>query len=290
MPLFINVGKNLTKGMSYVLDSSFTSYDFKNKVLLIYDVPEYFNIKTETLPKKIKAIKIEQYPGFLTNLETYIDFNNYFSSSFSKKSRYKFKSYQRALESSFDIKYKHFYGDISKEPYDDIFQHFNTLLKKRFEDKLETNNNLIPKEWDFYYDSSFELILKKKASLFVIYDDKKPIAISLNYFSTNILFFAMTVFDMDYFKYNIGKVHLMELYKWCFENNIKIFDLSKGYYDYKERWANVSYNFEHHIYYDSNSISAIAIAHFLKLFFKLKQFLRDLKLNVLLHKITYLFK
>ena len=290
LPVYVNIGQKVTKGMSYVINVNASSNDFKNKVILIYDVPEYFNIENSILPKKIKLIKIKQYPGFLTNLESYPDFNSYFSSTFNKKSRYKLKSYKKNLENSFNVSYKHFYGDISNEDYQIVFDEFNTLLKKRFEDKQETNNNLDPKEWDFYKDSTYQLIQEKKASLFVIYQDTKPIAISLNYFSESILFFAMTVFDIDYQKFNIGKVHLMKLYEWSFQNKIKIFDLSKGYYDYKDRWANLNYNFEHHIYYNSNSIMATLLARNLQLFFELKQFLRDLKLNVFIHKITYRFK
>ena len=290
LPVYVNIGRTVTKGISYVINTDASITDFKKKVLLIYDVPEYFNIENRKLPKKIKLIKIKQYPGFLTNLESYPDFNSYLSSTFNKKSRYKLKSYKRTLENSFNISYKHFYGDISNEDYQIVFDEFNVLLKKRFEDKQETNNNLEPEEWNFYWDSTYPLILEKKASLFVIYQDTKPIAISLNYFSESILFFAMTVFDIDYQKFNIGKVHLMKLYEWCFDEKIKIFDLSKGDYRYKERWSNVKYCFENHIYYDSTSLVVTLLARNLQLFFELKQFLRDLKLNVFIHKITYLLK
>ncbi|WP_445957088.1 GNAT family N-acetyltransferase [Yeosuana sp.] len=290
LPLYMNVGKTLTKGMSYFLSEDPNVHDFKKKVFLIYDVPAYFNVKTKHLPKKLRTIKIKQYPGFLTNLEQYPDFNGFFSSTFNKKSRYKLKSYQRTLENSFNISYKHFYGDISVEDYQIVFDEFNSLLKKRFEDKQETNNNLEPQEWGFYKDSTYPLIRDKKASLFVIYQDAKPIAMSLNYFSESILFFAMTVFDIDYYKFNIGKVHLMKLYQWCFDENIKIVDLSKGDYGYKERWTDLKYHFEHHIYYDAHSITAVVIAQYLKLFFKLKQFLRDKELNKKLHKITFFLK
>jgi len=290
LPIYINVGKNLTKGISYEFNQSAEIDDLKGKILLIYDVPEYFNIENTPLQKGIKHITARQYPGFLTNLKNFKSFEDYFNVSFSKKSRYKFKSYQRNLENNFKISYKHFYGDISKEDYDKVFEHFKKLLEKRFNDKLESNNNLDPDEWNFYYESTYKLILEKKASLYVIFDKDYPIAMSLNYFSDDILFFAITGFDINYHKYNLGKVHLMKLYQWSFENNIKVFDLSKGYYDYKERWANQSYFFKNHIYYDSTSIKSTIIAKSLKWAFTLKQFLRDKKINVLLHKITYLVK
>lgn len=291
LQLYINTGKNLTKGVSYKLNTDSNNTNLKNKIFLIYDVPEYFNIETNCTQKNLKVIKVKQYSGVLTDFKKYSDFNDYLLSTFSKKSRYKFKSYEKNLEKNFQISYSNYFGAILKEDYNIVFEEFYNLLKKRFEEKHETNNNLNPEEWNFYFDSTYQLILEKKASLFVIYSDSKPIAISLNYFSENIIFFAMTVFDIDYYAFNIGKVHLMKLYEWCFnEKNIKIFDLSKGDYDYKKRWGNLSYNFEYHIYYDSSSLKTTFMAKLISFAFKLKQYLRDNKFNDRLHKLSFLLK
>src|SRR5690606_28251702 len=222
---------------------------------------------------------VKQYPGYITYLSNYVDFNDYLTSRFSKKSRYKFNSYKRTLENSFDITYKHLYGKITKEEYDIVFKSFHNLLTKRFDEKLESNNNLNPAEWEFYEDVVFPLILEKKASLFVIYNGEMPIAISLNYISENTLIFAMTVFDIDFSKYNVGTVHLMELYKWCFEQKLEALDLSKGFYDYKTRWGDGEYHFENHIIFDPSSLFCVVIAHTIARYFRLKQYLRDKKIN-----------
>lgn len=288
-PIYIGIGKNLTKGLSYSLDVKEETSDFKKKVFLVYDVPQYFEVNNK-LNKRLKLITVKQYPGYITQLLNYSDYDNYIATNFSKKSRYKFKSYKRTLENTFNISYKHFYGKTNKNEYDLIFDQFNAILKKRFEQKLESNNNLEPQEWAFYKDLVYPLILEKKASLFVIYHENTPIAVSLNYFSKNILFYAITGFDIDFSKYNVGKVHLMELYKWCFEQKIEIFDFSKGYYDYKKRWGDKEYHFENHIFYDSKSISSIVIANFIARFFKLKQFLRDKNINKKLSQLLYALK
>lgn len=287
LPLYVNLGKNLTKGIAYDINSSKPETSFKHKVLLIYDVPEYFNLDTTDLPKGIKLIKIRQHPGILTYLTAFKDFDDFLLKTFSKKSRYKFKSYKKNLENTFSIYYKHYYGQISEEEYHVLFENFNDLLKKRFIDKQESNNNLNPDEWAFYKDSTLQLINEKQASLFVIYDNRQPIALSLNYFSHKTLFFAMTVFDKDYYQFNLGKVHLMELYEWCFCNDIEIFDLSKGYYDYKERWGNKSYNFEYHIFYNSKNLISSLSAYGIANFFKLKQILRDKHINNIIVKLSF---
>ncbi|XCF05114.1 GNAT family N-acetyltransferase [Tamlana crocina] len=286
IPLHTNLGQNLTKGISYQTNLNADWTPGKKKTFLIYDIPEYSELQNE-VPKSFKLKKIRQYTGFITQLGNYKNFDDYFQKTFSKKSRYKFKSYQRNLENCFDVKYVHYLGSISKQDYDLVFDVFYDMLKKRFDEKSEANNNLEEQEWTFYYNSVYELILEKKASLFVIYQAEKPIAISLNYLSSDILFFAMTSFDIDYYKFNLGKIHLMELFKWCFENNIKTFDFSKGYYDYKERWGDKQYHFYYHILYDAKSIPSTLLANGLSLFLKFKQYARDKNLTQTINKFKH---
>ncbi|MGY8915087.1 MAG: GNAT family N-acetyltransferase, partial [Flavobacteriales bacterium] len=289
LPIYVNVGMTHTKGVSYTFNQQ-EQVDLKNKVLLIYDVPTFFDLEIATLNSSLQFKKSRQYPGYLIHLDNYTDIGHYMSSSFSKSSRYKLNKYKKRLEDSFDISYKMFLGDISKEEYDSVFEHFKILLEKRFLDKGITNNNLDPDEWDFYHEVAYPLILEKKASLFVIYEGNTPIGVTLCYFSENILFDAITVFDIDYEKFHLGSVTIMKLIEWSLENNIKIFDFSKGYFDYKKRWANKEYHFEYHIYHDSNSISAKIIAWSILEFFSLKQKLRDKKVNEKIHKLRFHLK
>ena len=144
-----------------------------------------------------------------------------------------------------------------------------------------------PKEWGFYKDVAYPLILEKKASLFVVYDEEQPIAITYSYHSDGTILDAITVFDIDYKKFNLGYVNNLKLIEWCLANNIKTLDFSKGYFHYKKRLGNLEYNFEYHIFYDSKSICASLIALFLIKYFELKQVLRDKKVNEKLHRITF---
>lgn len=290
LPLFINSGKNLTKGVSYSLDNKSAKTDFKSKCFLIYDVPEFFNVKTNSNTKNLKLKKAKQYPGFLINLNKHENFNTYFKSTFSKSSVQKFRRYNRRLEHCFSITYKMYYGEIDKKEYDFVFSYFNKLLTKRFDDKQTVNNNLNPEEWNFYYDVVYPLILEKKASLFVIYNDGIPITVRLNYFSEDIIFDAITVFDIDYSKFHIGKISIMKILEWAFDNNFNTFDFTKGYFDYKKKWGDLKYNFEYHIYYDSKSVITTLIANYLHSYFKLKQYLREKEINTRLHKALFFLK
>lgn len=287
--LYINTGRNLTKGISYSLTIP-DKINLNKSVILIYDVPAYFELDVENVPEKVTFHKIKQYPGYLVELYKYKDLNDYFQKTFSKKTNDKLKRYQRRLELCFDIKYKMFYGDISKEEYDFIFDCFKKLLQKRFTDKQATNNNLNSEEWEFYHDVAFPMILEKKMSLFVVYENSNPIAVTLNYFSENTLFHAITTFDIDYSKFHLGKIAMANLFSWCFEQKLKYFDFSKGHFDYKTHWMTKSYDFEYHLYYDKTSIKSKLIGFIIKNLLELKQYLREKELNKKLHDLTYRFQ
>ncbi len=213
LPIYINAGKNLTKGISYSLIKQETT-NFNKSLILIYDVPDYLSVNLSGLPEAISLYRIKQYPGYLTDFKVYKDLNDYLQSIFSKKTRDKFKRYEKRLELCFDVKYKMYYGDISKVEYDFIFDEFRILLEKRFDEKQISNNNLDPDEWEFYYEVAYHLIKEKKASLFVVYQGSEPIAITLNYLTENTLFHGITVFDIDYSKFHIGKISLKNLFLW----------------------------------------------------------------------------
>lgn len=287
--IYFNVGETHTKGLGYTINSK-EGGQLKNKTLLIYDVPTYFKVDTTQLGGKIKHLKSKQYPGFLIETGKYNSLNDYMLENFSKNSRNKNKKYKRRLEDSFNITYKMFFGDISKTEYDFIFTEFKRLLEKRFTEKQITNNNLDRKEWAFYYDIAYPLILEKKASLYVIYDKCKPIGVTLSYFSEDTLFDAITVFDIDYFKFHLGSVTIMKLIEWCIDNDMIILDFSKGYFEYKTRWCTETYDFEYHIFYDSTSLKSKMLASSIKRIYDFKHRLREKNLNEKFHEFTYKLK
>ncbi|WP_281140276.1 GNAT family N-acetyltransferase [Winogradskyella sp. SYSU M77433] len=288
-PIHVNVGETLTKGMDYALALNNKSC-LNGETLLIYDVPTYFNVNSSNLGPNIGLLKSKQYPGFLIETGNYSSLDDYMQHNFSKSSRNKNRKYKRRLETAFNIKYKMWCGEITKSEHDSIFKHFKRLLIKRFDDKQITNDVLGSEKWAFYHDVSYSLILEKKASLFVIYDNDQPIGVTLCFFSEDILFDAVTVFDIDYFKFHLGAVTIMKLIEWCIDNGIKTFDFSKGYYEYKTRWCTKTYDFEYHIFYDTSSLKSKFIAKWVKHFYDVKQKLRDKKLNDRLHKVTYRIK
>ena len=70
---------------------------------------------------------------------------------------------------------------------------------------------------------------------------------------------------------------------------MKILDFSKGERDYKKRWCDSEYYFERHIIYDSKSMKATTTAKILEGFHDFKQYLRDKKINLIVHKVKNIF-
>nr|WP_321413165.1 GNAT family N-acetyltransferase [uncultured Allomuricauda sp.] len=286
--LYINAGKNLTKGLDLELGRS--GKKEKGNCFLIHDVIDFDSNETIVKNTGLGHYAIKQYPGYLIELNAFKSSDDFMSKTFKKSSRYKLRKYKKRLEESFNISFKAYCGDISKHEYDSIFSSFRDLLEKRFAEKQISNNNLETEEWDFYKDVAFPMILEKKAVLFVLYNKDEPISITLGYLSDKRIFDAITVFDINFTKFHLGSIKIMYLVDWCIKNGWDILDFSKGHFDYKTRWANKKFDFYYHIWFDKKSIKARLISYALKQFYTFKQFLREKNVNEILHKVTYKLK
>lgn len=288
LPLLINVGKNLTKGISYTLDEE--QHDYKGKTFLIYDVPTYFDIDRLNAGKglSLRIKKIFQYQGFLMDISSYDNHEDYINAQFSSKNRREFRANMRKLETCFNIQYSFIYDEISRSDFDLVFNQFYELLNKRFTRKKTNYHHLSPEKWSYYSELVYEMLQVKKASLLVIYNEKMPIGVTLNFHSEDILFETITVFDSDYYKFSIGKTSIIKLLEWCFANNYRISDFSKGDFEYKHKWSNVVYDFNYHILYDSKSLKSLIVANGLAFYFKLKLFLREKGVNELYRKYKFM--
>ncbi|MEM9075507.1 MAG: GNAT family N-acetyltransferase [Bacteroidota bacterium] len=282
---YYNIGKNITNGISYQLTSE-VSAD-KGKVLLMYDVLPYQQKKNFHYDQ-FKLRKVPQYMGYLTDLTAFESFDEYFKEHFSGKSRNNIRKWDKRLNAVCSINFKVFFGGIDKNEFNELFDKLIHLIGKRW-GQLGMDNDILRDE-DYYRELSYKMILEKTASLNVIYANDKPIAISICFASKEELFFAITTFDTDFRKYNLGHLLIMYILKWCFENGFTVFDYSKGTYDYKTRWSNKSYVFENHILFDKRSLIASSIGEGLTTFFRFKQFLRKKNVNLMYSKLKFLFK
>jgi len=92
-----------------------------------------------------------------------------------------------------------------------------------------------------------------KASLFVIYDQDLPIAISFNYIYGNLFFGYISSYNIDYYKFSLGQIIIYKLLEWCLDNQFTQYDMGWGDLDYKKWWCNYVYRFNHRIIYKKYS-------------------------------------
>ncbi|TDQ31155.1 acetyltransferase (GNAT) family protein [Zeaxanthinibacter enoshimensis] len=246
---------------------------FDNTVFQIMDIPDYLKLEIGVLSDSYQSIKIRQYPGFMVDLRDYKSLDEFLLQQLSTRNRKNLRSKQRKLESDADIRYCFYHGEIEKSEYDRIFDTFYQLLKKRFVEKEMFNRNLM--HWKYYYELAYPMILNKQALLFVIYDKDKPITITLNFLYDQHLFSYIQTYDIDYSQYNMGDISMVKHLQWCLENQIQIFDLSKGENDYKLKWSNHRYEHFYHLFYKAGSIHAFLKAQVFQGKLRLAQYLRD---------------
>lgn len=212
-------------------------------------VPDYlvFPLVDESLFLYKKLIHVK---GYSIKLDDVTDVNSYIKTQFKSNAK-TINRYVNRLESCFNIEYKMFYGEIDEDNYNFIMDSLFFMMRKRFS-QLQVNNESEAK-WEHTRAILYDLIQLKRASLFVIYADSKPIEISINYHLKGILFSSISSYDIDYSKFGLGHVEIVKQLEWCLANNHKIFEMGRGDLDYKRRWSNQIYNFEHHIVYLKDS-------------------------------------
>lgn len=201
LPLYYNVGKYKSCGISYNLSTSKKAHDFKNKVFLIYDVPDYFLINTSRKIKELGIEKIPQYEGYLIELDKYENINCYLESQFNSKQRYPIVSKLKKLEKSFNISYELYFGENDPKILTSLFNKLHDLIEIKFKNKKNNNSHTKPDIWKWYNDLIPKMIDEKKASFFVVKNNDEPIALALNYHSDDIFFYAVPATDSNFSKF-----------------------------------------------------------------------------------------
>ena len=253
-----------------------------SKVYSVNLVPSYMSCKLND-EHLFNRKKIPQHNwGYAIFLNSDSNAAGYLKNKFNSNFRTNLNRSIRRLETCFDINYKMYHGKITIHDYEALMESLRIMLVNRFKAINEPNNNL-PK-WKEICAETFPLINQKKASLFVIYDGNKPIEISLNYHLDKILFSSISSYDLDYSKFGLGHIEIYKQLEWCYLNDYDVFEMGVGGMDYKRRWSNNIYNYEHHIYYNK-SFPANCYGLFEITKIRLKEYLKSKQIPLYIQKI-----
>ncbi|MCF7568636.1 GNAT family N-acetyltransferase [Sabulilitoribacter arenilitoris] len=282
LPVYNTIVNTITNSTIYERKNSMENSDY---LYCIYDFPDY--LKGLVTQKSWKLQTINTYKGSLILLKNYKNTDAYLKTKFSAARRSKFRTYQKRLETCFNIQYKTYFGAIDKADYESLFEAFYEMINKRFLEKKIQNYDLL--RWHIYQEIAYPLINNKEAALFVIYSNKKPISICLNLVRNNTIYGYIRTYDVDYSKFYIGFTDFIKQLHWCFENGIEIFDLLKGCYPYKNKLIDTQYNFQKHVIYNTKSFLTVLSANIIvartRAFYSLVKVLKKMNMNVFYHKI-----
>jgi hypothetical protein len=244
-----------------------------SKTHTVADIPDFLNVQLLKKNNNLHLNKIPQYKGYLIDLTKFKNAEDLFSQTLSRNPRKNFRAKKRKLESNHDISYGFYYGEIDKDYYDYLFATCYKLMVDRFQEKKIYNRNLI--KWKSYHEFFYPEILNKRASVFVISDKTKPITITLNFHIADIVFSHIQIYDVNYSQYSMGDIAIYKNIEWCYENDFKIWDFSKGATANKLRWSNHIYQFSYHLFYNPKSLRSRVSSFLVAKKLALKQFLRD---------------
>lgn len=254
---------------------------------LLSDLPGYFRLET---PSDIRTVSIDSYKGSYIRLSDYRDFDEYYRRKVSSKRRATLKSHERRLRHCLQVRHEIFFGSISKADYDALFAAFREMLERRFDQKQAYNSDL--RNWERYRESFYPLILKKQACISVLWHEDQPISFSVNLVHSQVIYGYLKSFDTDYSRFSLGFLEFNLLLKWAFDNGIKLFDLLKGQYEYKNKLTDGVYYFKRTVIFPKKSLPGVLRAWFtamqIKTVYAAVRFLKRFGVHVVVHKfISY---
>lgn len=271
--LYTNPICNKLTGKSYSSLSTKQAPMEGSNLLMERDVSDYLVAGTADFLAGFKLKRIRQYQGFACNLKGCGQVADYLGQNLGKSTIKNIKARKRQLETRFEVVYKFYFGEIDKDHYDFLFDRFYQMQKSRFDEKRTYNRYLL--DWKYYHGLIYPMILKKEASLFVIYANNEPISISLEFYLDDVCFGYIHGYDSRYHRYQLGDIRMVKLLEWLIAHNVRIFDSLMGETMFKAKWSNHTYDYYYDVFYKENSISAKVKLGLIEANLRLKQVLRD---------------
>ncbi|WP_170126275.1 GNAT family N-acetyltransferase [Arenibacter echinorum] len=278
LPFYEEVN-NRTNGQISVNKSIEKIVGSKSGVFVVNFIPPYLDAKINIQNTSYRAFQVKPRTGFIMDLSPFPNADEYLKSHLGSKNRRNILSRLKRLESCFDITYKCYFGEIDESEYEFLFQEFELMIGSRFEQRGDEHVGF--QRWDDYKESVYDLIRNKRASLFVIYDQKKPIVINLNYHYQNILDIAIPSYDIDYSKFGLGQIVLVKQLEWCFQNDIKMVDMRWGDLPYKRLWCNKIEEYKCDVVYNKNNPTNLILAFTIAKYLNIKKSMGKSKLQQL---------
>ncbi|WP_299164505.1 GNAT family N-acetyltransferase [uncultured Eudoraea sp.] len=289
--------KNIYPKIYTSIKSNVNTIPINSKTLNDFELEDFGTLIIELFPSYLTyqldsryafdLLKIFRVKGYCITIGKEESLEGYLKTYFKPNFRTSMRRRLKGLEKCFNVSYRMFYGNIERGEYDYLMNELHAMLIRRFAQRNDQNMAL--SRWKDYYDNTFELINENKASLYVIYDDVKPIQISLSYHCDKILFLSIPSYNIDYSKFGLGNISVLKILEWCIVNKYEVMDMGFGAFDYKVKWCNQTYDFEHHLFYTKSSILSRMLVFYISVKTKLINYLLSKKVNLYYHQLKTFF-
>lgn len=254
----------------------------------IYDIPSYYKPILNSQLNTYKKLIAPLYAGYAINLSAYTNFQDYINKIVRRARWSQLKRYKKRLDLCLQPTYKTYYGtNLEIEEYNKLFETLYVITEERFKQKEEFNFE-IP-YLKLYQEIMYPLILDKKAAIFVIYHQDRPINITLNFINGNTFFHWNSCYDTKYAMFNLGHINVTNHLEWCFNNNMKLFDMGRGDFLHKRKWVDTTYVYNEHVVFKSSNLKAIFSAYYKFCYISLRYYSIGFLKRINFHKLYSTF-
>jgi hypothetical protein len=247
----------------------------KSELGVILLIPPYLNYTQKDLFPGYKCIQRTFWMGFAIQLPPQATSGEFLRNQLGKKPYKNLRQDIQRLERDYQIDFQTYFGSIEDSKYEFLMQTLKSFIQERF--KGRTNKHSALNKWEQYEKSVRQMILNKKASIFVLLNKDIPICVSLNYHYHDIFVASIISFNNDFFSYSLGKQMFVKQIDWCYANNYSLIDLGWGSFDYKIKFSNAVFKYNTQIIYPEKSAVKYIISYFLGVFLYVKYYLVMIK-------------
>ena len=225
--------------------------------------------------------------GCAIHIKSKIPVGDFLRNEYSKKFRTSINRSVNRFEQCLNYSYSMITEGIEEKAYHILMETLRELLIYRFNQRNEPNDILT--HWEYHYSLTYKLMNAKKASMFVIYHNNKPINICINHHFKEILFISIASFNHNFSKFSLGNISIYKILEWALANNYELLDMGYGDLEYKRNWSNYPYAYENHIIYTKKWNYSLA-ANIEASKIKFKNFLKTYKVAEKLNTLKVLLR
>ncbi len=162
------------------------------------------------------------------------EFEPYYESLGKNLRRDVAKKMRRLVEAGVELDF-----DVITRIDEGLLEELREFNRKRFEATQHRSFFLNEQRFNFVCDMTKTFNEKGWWRLFLFRSKGSLVAYRLCFAYNDVIYDWNTSYDVEYFKYSLGKILLKPVLAYCFDEGFKVFDFMAGDEDYKLKWTDL---------------------------------------------------